>query len=156
MNVPERRDRGCPPKKLEAQGMEEEITAFRCSRGLRTRGCASVHFCWLLRDIRRCNGEHWGRRMATVFLDHSNRTHYRSSQGHTAPGIDIGHGGAGRIFDRRDKCCLRCPSTNRKFRRVNLRWRLPFRGCLRFIRNPVCGPGYLLGARSRDLTSIVR
>ena len=52
--------------------------------------------------------------MTSVFLDYSHWTHYRSSQGHAAPGIDIGHGVARRIFDGRDECCLCGPSTNRK------------------------------------------
>jgi hypothetical protein len=118
-------------------------------------GCCAkggAHFYGLCR----CNGEHWRRRMATVLLDYSNWTHYRSSQGHAAPGIDDGHRGVRLIFDGSDEFCLCRPTANSKSRRINLRWRLPCRGCLSFIRSPVYGPRYLLGARSRDLTSIVR
>jgi hypothetical protein len=123
--------------------MHEEIRAFRRSRGRRTGRCAQGgRRCYrLLRNIRRCNGRRW-RNRTSVFLDYSHWTHYRSSQGHA-----IGQGAAGRIFHRSDKCCLcSClcrPITNRKFRRINLRWSLPFQGGLRFIPMPkrrICAP----------------
>ena len=137
--------------------MHEEIRAFRRSRGLRTGRCAEGgRRCYrLLRNIRRCNGRHW-RRRTTVLLDYSNWTHYRSSEGHAAPGIDNVHGVAGRIFDRRDECCLCGPMTDGKFRRVNFRRRWQLRRCLRFIRSTINGTRYLSGAKSQGLTRVVR
>jgi hypothetical protein len=141
--------------------MNEEIPAFLPSRGFRKRCCAKggVRCCWLLRNTRRCDGDHWRMGTVTVFLHNSYRNHNRASQCHAAPGIDNRHGGAGRIFDRRNGCCLgaaHCPSSKRKFRRVSFRWRLQFRGCLRSAtRSAAYGPEYLPGAQAQGLTGIV-
>ena len=94
--------------------------------------------------------------MATVLLDYSNWTHYRSSQGHAAPGIEIGHGVARRIFDGRGERCLSRPMTDGKFRRVNFRRRWQLRRCLRSIRSAISGTRYLFGAKSQGLTRVVR
>jgi hypothetical protein len=132
--------------------MHEEIRAFRRSRGLRTGRCAEgCGRCYrLLRNIRRRDGRHWSRR-TSVLLDYSNWTHYRSSQGHAAPGVEIGHGG---IFDGRGERCLCGPTTDGKFRCMNFRWR--GQRCLRSIRSAINSTRHLSGAKSQRLTRVVR
>ena len=134
--------------------MHEGIRAFRCSRGLRTGQCAERgRRCYrLLRNIRRRNGRHRSRR-TSVLLDYSHWTHYRSSQGHAAPGVEICHGAAGRIFDGRGERCLCGPTTDGKFRCMNFRWR--GQRCLRSIRSAINSTRYLSGPKSQGLARVV-
>jgi hypothetical protein len=135
--------------------MHEEIRGFRRSCGLRT-GCyadGGRRCNRLLRNIRRCNGRQW--RLGTIFLDHSNWTHDGSSEGHAAPRIEIDHGGGARgSFDGRGECCLCRPTTNRKSRCVNFRWRWQHGRCLRS--SAINSTRYLSGAKSQGLARVVR